>query len=311
MKSTKAIAGFFLFPLFLFTCFSCQSPKGQDKTPNIDFIMSDDHGYQAVSAYGYGMNQTPNIDRLAEEGAMFSRATVTNSLCAPSRAVILTGKHSHINGKVDIAHSYYDWDQDNFAKHLQQTGYQTAIVGKVHLPGTPQGFDYSAVLPGQGEYYNPEFIINGDTTQMKGYVTDLTTDLVLNWLADRDPSKPFCVLYHQKAPHREWLPALRHIREYTNKEFPEPETLFDDYKGRGTAAKSAEMRILDHMNWAGDNKVPPALMDKLGIEQTAGWDKRAYKNNLGRMTPEERAAWDEVYDSVMSEFEKSYPDMSE
>src|SRR5690606_7536316 len=155
--------------------------------------------YQAVSAYGYGLNETPNIDRLAKEGALFTTACVTNSLCAPSRAVMLTGKHSFVNGKVDNVQQF-DWNQDNFAKQLQNTGYQTALVGKIHLNGLPQGFDYSAVLPAQGDYYNPDFIVNGNKQQIHGYVTDITTDLALKWLEERDKSKPFCLLYHQKAP---------------------------------------------------------------------------------------------------------------
>src|SRR5690606_37827148 len=141
--------------------------------------------------------------------------------------------------KVDNV-QHFNWDQDNFAKHLQSSGYQTALIGKIHLEGQPQGFDYSAVLPGQGSYYNPDFIINGETQQLDGYVTDLTTDMALEWLENRDESKPFCLLYHQKAPHREWLPAMRHIEEYTKKEYPQPESLFDDFTGRGTAAREAE-----------------------------------------------------------------------
>src|SRR5690606_19307212 len=146
-------------------CGLALSTRGQEtpvkkERPNIVYIMSDDHGYQAVSAYGYGLNKTPHIDRIAKEGAIFTRATVTNSLCAPSRAVLLTGKHSFINGKVDNV-STFDWDQDNFPKLLRGAGYQTAMVGKIHMDGLPQGFDYSAVLPGQGDYYNPVFIVNG------------------------------------------------------------------------------------------------------------------------------------------------------
>lgn len=301
-----------IFYIFLLTVpLVIFSQEAGDERPNIVFIMSDDHAYQAVSAYGHELNETPNIDRIAEEGALFSRATVTNSLCAPSRAVILTGQHSHMNGKIDIAQSSYDWGQDNFAKRLQDNGYQTAIIGKVHLEGEPQGFDYYSALIDQGEYYNPNFIVNGDTTQIEGYVSDLTTDQTLDWIENRDDSKPFAVMYHQKAPHREWLPALRHIEEYTEKEFTEPETLFDDFKNRGTAAKEAEMNILEHMNWAGDSKVSPELMDKLGIEETSGWDKEAYRNNLGRMNEEQRAAWDAVYDPIMEDFEERYPDMSE
>ncbi len=290
---------------------SCTQRKGKENVrPNIVYIMSDDHGYQAVGAYGYGMNKTPNIDRIAAEGVLFTRATVTNSLCAPSRAVLLTGKHSFVNGKVDNV-AKFDWEQDNFPKLLQQTGYQTAMVGKIHMDGLPQGFDYSAVVPGQGHYYNPDFIVNGKREQIQGYVTDITTDLALEWLEGRDKDKPFCLLFHQKAPHREWLAAERHYREYTKMRFPEPETLFDNYEGRGTAAKSAEMNILKDMNWAGDSKIKPELMDELGIPSTLNWDKNAYNNNLGRMDSTQRAAWDAVYDPINEDFKKRYPSMSE
>ena len=140
---------------------SCNLKKEKGSQPNIIFIMSDDHAYQAISAYGHGLNETPNIDRIAKEGAIFTRATVTNSICAPSRAVLLTGKHSFLNGKVDNVQPF-DWNQASFPKLLQQSGYQTAMIGKIHLDGNPQGFDYSMVLPGQGQYYNPDFILNGE-----------------------------------------------------------------------------------------------------------------------------------------------------
>ena len=183
---------------------SCQSKN--ETPPNIVFIMSDDHAYQAISAYGHNLNNTPNIDRIAKEGALFKKGFVTNSICAPSRAVMLTGKHSFINGKVDNIQDF-NWDQDNFAKHLQKVGYETAMIGKIHLRGLPQGFDYSAVLPGQGHYYNPDFIIDGVKEQIKGYVTSITTSLALDWLKNkRKKNKPFLLLYHQKAPHRNWKP---------------------------------------------------------------------------------------------------------
>ena len=289
---------------------ACQSSKKEVQRPNIVFIMSDDHGYQAISAYGYGMNQTPNIDRIAAEGAIFPNAFVNNSLCAPSRAAMLTGKHSHVNGKVDNVQKF-DWDQPNFPKLLQEAGYQTALIGKIHLDGLPKGFDYSAVLPGQGNYYNPDFFINGEKKQLPGYVTDITTELSLNWLKNRDPEKPFCLLFHQKAPHREWLPAPRHFKEYTKMKFKEPESLFDDYEGRGTAAKMAEMNILKHMNWAGDSKIYPEVMDELGIAETLSWDKNAFRNNTGRMDTEQKAAWDSVYMPLNEEFKKIYPAMND
>ena len=297
---------------FLVTFIMGYSQQNQSvQRPNIVYIMSDDHGYQAVSAYGYdGLNKTPNIDRLAKEGALFTRATVTNSLCAPSRAVMLTGKHSFINGKVDNV-QHFDWNQDNFPKLLRKAGYQTAMVGKIHMDGLPQGFDYSAVLPGQGDYYNPDFIINGNKEQIHGYVTDITTDLAMKWLKGRDKTKPFCLLYHQKAPHREWLAAERHYKEYTKMKFKEPATLFDDYKGRGTAAKSAEMNILKDMNWAGDSKIRPDVMDELDIPPTLKWDKQAWERNLGRMDSTQRAAWNAVYDPINEDFKKRYPTMSE
>lgn len=301
-----SIALLALIPIFSYG----QSNTDKHKKPNIVYIMSDDHGYQAVSAYGYGLNHTPNIDRLAQEGAIFTRATVTNSLCAPSRAVLLTGKHSFLNGKVDNE-ARFDWNQDNFAKQLSRYGYQTALIGKIHMDGLPQGFDYSAVLIDQGEYYNPNFIINGTKEQLKGYVTDLTTDMTLDWIAGRDTTKPFCVLYHQKAPHREWLPALRHIQTYTAMTVKEPATLFDDYSGRGTAARTAEMNILKHMNWAGDSKIPPALMDSLGIPEYLSWDKAAFNANLGRMDGEQRRLWDAVYNPIMNRFKTDYATMSE
>lgn len=288
---------------------SCKEQPLKQFPPNIIFIMSDDHAYQAISAYGHGLNKTPNIDRLANEGAIFTRSCVTNSICAPSRAVMLTGKHSFINGKVDNSMPF-NWDQDNFPKELQKSGYQTALIGKIHLDGQPAGFDYYAVLPGQGAYYNPDFIVNGVKKRIPGYVTEITTELTLDWLKQRDPKKPFCLLYHQKAPHREWFPAKRHYKEYTKMYFKEPGTLFDNYEGRGSAAGSAEMNILKHMNWAGDSKIYPELMDKLEIPETSVWDKDAFNNEIRRMDTEQRSAWDSVYSSINEVFKSEYPKMS-
>ncbi|MFW5758225.1 MAG: sulfatase [Bacteroidota bacterium] len=291
---------------------SCQerNQKENHERPNILFIMSDDHAYQAISAYDNSLIQTPNIDRLADEGALFTRFSVTNSICAPSRAVLLTGQHSFMNGKVDN-HQPFNWELPNFPKLMQAEGYQTAMIGKIHLDGLPQGFDYSAVLPGQGTYYNPEFIINGETTQTTGYVTDIITGMTLDWLESRDEEKPFCVFYHHKAPHREWLPANRHYKEFTQKEFRQPETLFDDYKGRGKAAKAAEMNILHHLNWAGDSKIYPETMNKLNIPEAISWDKDAFYREVGRMNEEQRAAWDSVYMPINEEFVEKYASMSE
>ena len=302
----KNFVALLLCVLFVVQAYS----QKKDKRPNIVYIMSDDHAYQSISAYGFGLNSTPNIDRLAKEGAIFTNSCVTNSLCAPSRAVLLTGKHSFINGKIDNDHPF-NWSQDNFCKELQHAGYQTALIGKIHMDGLPQGFDYSAVLIDQGEYYNPDFIINGVKQQKMGYVTDLTTDMTLDWISNRDTTKPFCVLYHQKAPHREWLPSLKYIKEYTGKTFKEPATLYDDYSGRGTAAKSAEMNILKDMNWTGDNKISPAVAKELGLKDAMTWGASAYNMNLGRLTKAERAAWDSVYDPIIAKFKNDYPTMTQ
>ena len=235
------IKKFIPFGLMLIVFLSCQTEI--ESPPNIVFIMSDDHAYQAVSAYGYGLNNTPNIDRIAQEGALFQKGFVTNSICAPSRAVMLTGKHSFVNGKVDNIQDF-NWDQDNFAKHLQKAGYQTALIGKIHLRGLPQGFDYSAVLPGQGHYYNPDFIIDGVKERIKGYVTSVTTNLALDWLKNkRQKEQPFLLLYHQKAPHRNWKPEEKYLTLFDDKTFDPPANFFDDYSNRGTAAKTQEMLI--------------------------------------------------------------------
>lgn len=217
--------------------------------PNILFIMSDDHTRQAISAYGSKLIETPNIDRIAKEGAIFNQSFVTNSICAPSRAVMLTGRHSHINGKIDNL-STFNWDQENVAKLLQNAGYQTALIGKIHLDGTPQGFDYSIVLPGQGHYFNPEFIENGERRIIEGHCSPITTNLTLNWLENiRDKSKPFFLMYHQKAPHGAWMPELKYLELLDDREFNFPDNFFDNYEGRGTAAREQEMEIVNHLGW--------------------------------------------------------------
>jgi arylsulfatase A-like enzyme len=281
---------------------ACKEHTPGQQRPNIIFIMSDDHAYQAISSYGYGFNETPNIDRLAKEGAIFTRACVTNSLCAPSRAVMLTGKHSFINGKIDNRGSF-DWNQENFPKLLQKAGYQTAMIGKIHLDGLPQGFDYSNVLPGQGNYYNPDFIENGVKKRIPGYVTTLTTKFALNWL-DKilDKSKPFCLLYHQKAPHRNWLPEEKYLNLYEDRVFPFPDNFFDDYQGRGTAAHTQEMGIVKYMMWGHDMKFendpytgkPTNIMPE-----------------INRMDEHQRQAWRAAYNPRNEEFLNKKPEGKE
>ncbi|MFK7911698.1 MAG: sulfatase [Akkermansiaceae bacterium] len=241
-------------------CFSlvCALTVSADKKPNIIWIFSDDHSYQTIGAYGgrlQHLNMTPNIDRLASQGMRFDRCYVSNSICGPARAVLLTGKHSHLNGKRDNKESF-DHDQMSFAKILQKNGYQTAMIGKIHLNGAMQGFDYWDVLPGQGKYNNPDFISSDGKKKNKGYVTDVITDKTLNWLKEqRDKSKPFMLMMHHKAPHRNWTPAKRHMPKYADVEIPEPPTLFDDYSGRGTAAKMQDMTIEKTMRLNADLKV--------------------------------------------------------
>jgi arylsulfatase A-like enzyme len=268
--------------------------------PNIIFIMSDDHAYQAISAYGHQLNETPNIDRIAREGVLFSKAFVTNSISAPSRAVMLTGKFNHLNGKMDNQDTKYDWDQQNFVKILQQNGYQTAMVGKIHIPGNPQGFDYTNILPGQGQYYNPQFIENGVKKNFPGYVTTLTTQFALNWLdGKRDKTKPFCLLYHQKAPHRGWQPEDKYYDLFDDRDFEVPETFFDDYSGRGTAAKHQKMEIGRDMEWGQDMKfeVDPFTGKKTGFAREI----------TSRMTPEQLTAWRNAYNPKNDTFLKNIP----
>lgn len=285
---------------------SCSTPKNRinkEERPNIVFIMSDDHAYQAISAYDTKLIQTPNIDRIANEGMLFTNACVTNSICSPSRAVILTGKHSHLNGKIDNL-SQFDTTNVTFPQLLQKVGYQTAMFGKLHFGNNPKGFDEFKILPDQGDYYNPEFITQKGDTTITGYVTDITTDLTLDWLKKRrDKNKPFLLMYLHKAPHRPWLPKEKFYKEYTKKKFPLPETLFDDYTTRSDAAKSAEMNILKHMLLAYDNKIERPVLDRLNIEE------RELATGLNRMTKEERNAWDAVYKPINEEFLKNYPKM--
>ena len=275
-----------LLPLAVLLPGCSQEATQETQPPNIVFMLSDDHAYQAISAYGYGLNETPNIDRLGTEGAIFTRATVTNSICAPSRAVILTGKHSFVNGKVDNLQPF-DWDQDNFAKMLQSAGYSTAMIGKIHLDGLPQGFDHSMVLPGQGEYYNPDFFVNGERQHFEGYVTEITTEYALKWLEEgRDKDKPFLLIYNQKAPHRNWKPAPKYLTLFDDKTFDPPATFFDDYSGRGEAARTQEMEIAGHGLWGHDFKLK---VDPEGNETNFG-------NQLERFNEEQLRQWEEAYE---------------
>ena len=243
--------------------------------PNIVWIFSDDHSYQTIGAYGgrlQPLNLSPNIDRIAREGMRFDRAYVGNSICAPSRATLLTGKHSHMNGKYTNGDAF-DHDQQQFQKILQKNGYQTVMVGKIHLNGKMQGFDYWEVLPGQGKYHDPVFITeDGNTTYPGQYVTDVITERALNWLKnERDENRPFMLMVHHKAPHRNWDPADRHMSRYADIEIPEPDNLFDDYATRGAAAHQQDMSIEKTMTLTKDLKVEGAMAEIPRFRKRAEW----------------------------------------
>lgn len=243
-----------------------QAQAPQQQRPNILYIMSDDHASHAISAYGSKLNQTPNIDRLAREGMRFDNAFVTNALCGPSRACVLTGKYSHVNGFMDnTAKSVFNGAQPTFPKMLKAAGYQTSVLGKWHLVSDPTGFDHWSVLQGQGRYFDPIFFTDGKKETVKGYVTDVITDKALDWLKNRKKDQPFMLMYHHKAPHRAWEPDEKHAKMYDDKEMPLPETFYDNYEHRGTAAKDQDMTIAKTLTKTDVKVDPPAGLtgDKL------------------------------------------------
>ena len=267
-------------PLLLFLCaiagaFAASAQAADAKRPNIVFIFSDDHAYQAISAYNdpRKLIETPNIDRIAKEGMRLDRCLVTNSICGPSRASVLTGKYSHKNGFYNNSNSKFDGTQVTAPKLLQAAGYQTAVIGKWHLMSDPTGFDFWQILPGQGVYYNPPMIRNGEKIKNDGYVTDIITDASLDWLKKRDKTKPFLLMCQHKAPHREWEPALRHLNHDNDRKYDEPPTLFDDYSGRGIAEHDQDMMLA--------KTITPKDMKLVPIPQ---------------QTPEQKKEWDAYYE---------------
>lgn len=270
-----------------------------DSRPNIVFVFSDDHATQAISAYGGPLADvapTPHLDRIAEEGIRFTRCMVTNSICGPSRATILTGKYSHLNGFYKNEATRFDGSQQTFPKLLQKAGYETAIIGKWHLASDPTGFDHWEILPGQGSYYNPDFRTAGGKHREIGYCTEIITEKAKTWLSEqRDADKPFILMVQHKAPHRAWDPAPKYLTLFDDVEIPEPDTLFDNYENRGTAARDQDMSIEKTMTLCRDLKVKEA--DETGRFTMA----------YNRMTPEQKSLWDAAYQPKNDAFLEANP----
>jgi len=291
----------------LLALFVCQvvAPADATEQPNILFIFSDDHAPHAIGAYNGWLKEvdpTPNIDKLAKQGMLFENSFCTNSICGPSRAVILSGKHSHKNGFMNNGNSF-DWDQQTFAKVLQKSGYNTAIYGKSHLKGAPQGFDDWKVLPGQGLYYNPDMKTPKGMKRIEGHCTDIVTDLAIEWLkVGREDNKPFCLMVQHKAPHRNWMPAERHLHLYDDIEIPYPNTLFDKWHDNAPPARFQELEIDRHMHLNFDLFVD-LTADFPGNEFVGRFDRSAWRN-LQRMTVEQTKAWRDAYGAKDAEFHR-------
>ncbi|MGP1537511.1 sulfatase family protein [Bacteroides heparinolyticus] len=286
----------------LATCGTPKKPVSEAKKPmNIVYIMCDDHSFQTISAYDQRYTQTPNIDRIAREGVRFTNSFVANSLSGPSRACMLTGKHSHANGFTDNT-TVFDGSQQTFPKLLRENGYQTAMIGKWHLVSEPTGFDHWDILTGQGDYYNPTFIRNGEKLQREGYATNIVTDVALNWMDSiRNPEKPFCLFIHHKAPHRTWMPDTCDLDLYKDVAYSLPENFYDKYEGRIPASKQ-EMSIIEDMDLVYDLKMADKENEihtgNAGLEQAG---RRIYN----AMNPAQKAAWDKHYDPVIRRFKEA------
>ena len=263
--------------------------KAQQDQKNILFIISDDHAYQSIGAYGATFNASPQLDKLANEGAVFENAFVTNSICGPSRAVFLTGKYSHINGFRDNF-STFEGSQPHFMRDLTNAGYQTAWIGKWHLVTMPQGFSYFKILPGQGEYYNPEFInMQEKREKYEGYVTNVITDLTIDYLEKRDKSKPFCLVVGEKAAHRNWTPDTTDFDLFNDVIFPLPDNFYDAYTDR-TPARLQNMNIAESMQMRYD------------LKMTEG--KNFAHSGANRLNPQQRARYDAHYLAIEKELKQ-------
>lgn len=293
----KSLLSFAALSCVAATAQAQHKPADAQRRPNIVYIMCDDHAFQCISAYGSPISKlapTPNIDRIAERGMRFDRAFVENSLSTPSRACLMTGLYSNQNGQRQLGEGI-DTTRTFFTEQLQQAGYQTAVVGKWHMGCDPKGFDYYHIYNDQGQYYNPQY--RGTDTDGKyiveeGYSTDLTTDHALSFIEHRDTNKPFCLLLHHKAPHRNWLANTKYFGMYDNVNFPMPETFYDDYETRGSAVRTQKMSVTKDMRWEQDFKVP----EMLDTANADSWDSYlSLMNEVNRMNPEQRIAWGKYY----------------
>lgn len=283
---------------------ACRQEAQQTERPNIIYIMTDDHSFQTLSAYGHPVSQlapTPNLDRLAREGMLFRRAFVENSISAPSRATLLTGMYSHHHRQTTLQYGIMDSTLTYFPELLQEAGYETALIGKWHLSVSPKGFDHYDIFWDQGEYYNPGMRTedtDGAYVTQPGYATRIVTDHALAWIdAHKDDGKPFCLLLHHKAPHRNWMPDLEDLELYEDVTFPEPSTLREDYSARGEQMRQQQLTLSDDMGYAFDFKVPE-LLD----EPQHAYIKDSWYIAMDSFTPAQRAVWDSTYAGMNAEF---------
>lgn len=279
------------FILVMLAVFVGNHSFSQQKRPNILIIISDDHAFQTISAYGSKLTQTPGIDRIAREGIRFNKAYVTNSICGPSRAVLLTGRYSHKNGFKDNVSGRFDSSQHTFIKDLTKSGYQTAWIGKWHLESAPQGFSYWKVLPGQGAYFNPDFIkMDNSRERIQGYATTIIEDLAENWLDQRDTSQPFCLVIGHKATHRTWMPDLPDMTRFESVNFPLPANFYDGYQGRNAAAVQ-------------DMTIDKTMLMGYDLKMFSSKEEADKQGSISRMTPTQRAAFDAYYGPIKQELD--------
>lgn len=283
------------------SAFTATAVAEKDSRPNILFLFSDDHAISSISAYGGAfkdISPTPRIDSIAEQGAIFENSFCANSICGPSRACILTGKHSHKNGFMRNTGKGFDQSQWTVAKALKGAGYSTAVIGKWHLKTHPVAFDYWEILPGQGSYYNPDFIqIDGTMKRTNGYATDITTDKAIQWLDGRDKDKPFFLMCQHKAPHRTFAPALRHLSALDGTAIPEPDSLFDTYSNRSVTLPKNEMEIDRHMRWSYDLMLRKDELDGVKLPGIMGGPKE-----YARMSDAQKASWDAYFGPLNKKF---------